>query len=201
MKVNQLTIEHIKQSEGLRLEAYPDPGSKDGKPVTIGYGTTRINGKAIDLGTKITRQQAEAYLKEDIEKFADGVLGLIKVRLTTNQFGALVSFAYNIGLGAFQKSTLLRKLNLGDLASVPSEMRRWNKNDGKVMQGLINRREKEIALWNTVDKNFIDPTIPLEPAEKPVEKKEEEQAGKSAVGIIVAILLAVLSIVFGREIF
>jgi len=147
MKLTQAGIEEIKKSEGLRLEAYPDPGSRDGKPVTIGYGTTRINGKEIKLGTKITKGQAEEYLNADLAVFAKKVASLIKVKLNDNQFSALVSFAYNIGLDAFAKSTLLRLLNAGDYSSVPAQLRRWNKNDGKVMQGLINRRESEIKLW------------------------------------------------------
>ena len=147
MKLTQKAINHIKESEGLRLEAYPDPGSVDGKPVTIGYGTTKIDGKAIKLGTKITKEQAEEYLKADLTAFGTKVAVYVKVPVTDDQFGALVSFAYNIGLGAFSSSTLLKKLNAGDYASVPDQMRRWNKNDGKVMKGLVNRREKEVALW------------------------------------------------------
>lgn len=146
--LTKAAIEHIKKSEGLRLTAYPDPGSKDGKPVTIGYGTTRINGKPISLGTKITKEQAEQYLEADLKVFATKVAALIKVKLSDNQFGALVSFAYNIGIDAFAKSTLLRLLNAGDYKSVPTQLRRWNKNDGEVMQGLINRREAEVVLWN-----------------------------------------------------
>lgn len=194
MKLNQKTIDRIKQSEGLRLEAYPDPGSKDGKPVTIGYGTTRINGKEIKLGTKITKAQAEAYLKADLEKFATKVAALIKVKLNENQFGALVSFAYNVGLGAFEKSTLLRKLNAGDFSSVPSELRRWNKNDGKVMQGLINRREDEIKLWLDGTAPVV---VPLEPTEKPAEDSKESRTMGGLIAIIIAIVGAAIAFFFG----
>lgn len=157
MKLNQKTIDEIKQSEGLRLQAYPDPGSKNGLPVTIGYGTTKINGKNIKLGTVITKEQAEKYFKSDLEKFADQVLARLKVPVNDNQLGALTSFSYNIGIGAFENSTLLKKLNAGDYKAVPAQMRRWNKNDGKVMQGLVNRREREIELWNTPSKVVISP--------------------------------------------
>lgn len=183
MKLNQKTIDQIKKSEGLRLEAYPDPGSKNGLPVTIGYGTTRINGKPVSLGTKITKAQAESYLKADLQKFADKVAALIKVRLNKNQFGALVSFAYNIGLGAFERSTLLRLLNAGDYNSVPAQMRRWNKNDGKVMQGLVNRREDEIKLWLT-------PAVetPLESTEKPADGHKDNQATDGRENIFIVLL-------------
>lgn len=147
MKLTQTAIDEIKQSEGLVLKAYPDPGSVDGLPVTIGYGTTRIDGKAIKLGTVITKDQAEKYLIGDLTVFAAKVAQLIKVPISDAQFGALVSLAYNIGIDAFAKSTLLRILNAGDYAGVPAQFRRWNKNDGKIMQGLINRREREIAMW------------------------------------------------------
>jgi len=148
MKLNQKTINHIKESEGLRLKAYPDPGSSNGLPVTIGYGTTKIGGKPVKLGTTITQAQAEQYLTADLEAFAAKVARLIQVSLSDDQFGALVSFAYNVGIGAFASSTLLRLLNAGDYNAVPAQLRRWNQNDGKVMQGLVNRREKEINLWS-----------------------------------------------------
>lgn len=147
MNISKAGINEIKQSEGLRLKAYPDPGSKDGKPVTIGYGTTRINGNPIKLGTTITIAQAEQYLTADLQVFASKVDKLIRVKVTQGQFDALVSLAYNIGLDAFSKSTLLSILNAGDYKGVPTQFRRWNKNDGKVMQGLVNRREREIKMW------------------------------------------------------
>lgn len=136
-----------KRLEGLRLQAYPDPGSKDGKPVTIGYGTTRINGQPIKLGTTITEQQAEEYHRQDLMKVGAAVERLAKVNLTDNQFGTLVLFSNNVGIGAFEKSTLLKKLNAGDYEAVPAQLARWNKNDGKVMQGLVNRRAAEAGLW------------------------------------------------------
>lgn len=193
-RVNQLVIDEIKRSEGLRLEAYPDPGSKDGKPVTIGYGTTRINGKPISLGTKITKQQAEAYLQKDIENFAEQVSALIKVPLNEYQFGALVSLAYNIGINAFKGSTLLRKLNAGDYAAVPNEFRKWKYNDGKIMQGLINRREREIELWS---KGITVVVVPQEPTEKPAEETKESKAVGGTIALILVILGAIVAFLFG----
>lgn len=159
-KLTQAAVNEIKTSEGLRLVAYPDPGSKDGKPVTIGYGTTRINGNPIKLGTTITKDQAEKYLIADLTVFAAKVAALIKVPVTDAQFGALVSLAYNIGLDAFAKSTLLRILNAGDYAGVPAQFRRWNKNDGKVMKGLVNRREREIKMWLGATGDTVQPAKP-----------------------------------------
>lgn len=192
MKLNLNTVEHVKKWEGLRLEAYPDPGSKDGKPVTIGYGTTLIGGKPIPLGTKITKKEAEQYLKDDLERFADGVAKLLKVKLNENQFGALTSFSYNIGLGAFQKSTLLAKLNAGDYESVPNEMRRWNKNDGKIMQGLVNRREDEIKLWLTPVVQ-----VPLEPVKETVQEEKTTNAMGGIIALLIAVVGALIAFFFG----
>jgi lysozyme len=192
MKLNQATINRIKQSEGLRLAAYPDPGSKDGLPITIGYGTTRIDGKPVPRNLKITEQQAEQYLRVDLEKFADGVRKLIKVKLNNNQFGALVSFAYNIGLEAFKNSTLLRLLNSGDYSSVPAQMRRWNKNDGKVMKGLINRREDEIKLWLTPSS-----ATPLESTGEPADGRKDTQAGEDRENIFIVLLRLVVKLLNG----
>lgn len=145
--VNQETIDHVKRWEGLKLTAYPDPGSKNGEPWTVGYGHTSDGFMKVQRGLTITLKQAEEALEYDLNETAAKVDELVKVELSDNQFGALVSFAFNVGLAAFAKSTLLRKLNKGDNASVPAELARWNKNDGKVMQGLVNRRAAEAGLW------------------------------------------------------
>lgn len=181
MKINQDTLDHIKQSEGLRLNAYKDPGSSNGLPITIGYGTTQIDGKPIKLGTTITQAQAERYLREDVERFSAQVAAAVKVSLNDNQFGALVSLAYNIGIGAFRNSTLLRKLNAGDYNSVPEQFRRWVFNDGKRMQGLANRREKEIALW-------------FKPVVKSPESLVQQGESNGVVPTIVFVVLAILGV-------
>ena len=147
--MNKETIEHLKRWEGLRLTAYPDPGSRDGEPWTIGYGHTSDAHMKVHKGLTITEEQAEAALVHDAQEAADAIKRLVAVPLNENQMGALVSFVFNVGIGAFKKSTLLRKLNFGDYAAVPGELMRWNKNDGKVMAGLTNRRASEGKLWST----------------------------------------------------
>jgi len=109
MQVSQRGIDLIKQSEGLKLSAYPDPGT-GGAPWTIGYGSTA----GVTRGMTITKERAEQMLQRDVEKFGDEVSRLVKVRLCQHQFDALVCLIYNIGAGAFADSTLLRKLNAGD---------------------------------------------------------------------------------------
>lgn len=141
------TIEHVKRWEGCRLQAYPDPGSRDGTPWTIGYGHTSDAHMQVYKGLSISQAQADAALEHDLNETAAAVDGLVKVSLNDNQFGALVSFTFNVGVGAFKGSTLLKKLNAGDYAAVPAQLARWNKNDGAVMPGLTNRRAAEAGLW------------------------------------------------------
>lgn len=150
--VNAETLSLVKQWEGFRPNAYPDPGSRDGTPWTIGYGQTRIGGRAVRKGDTITEAEAASLLIARLAETAAQVERLVKVELTDNQFGALVAFADNIGMGGagkpgFSNSTLLKKLNAGDYSAVPGQLARWKYNDGQVMQGLINRRAAEAGLW------------------------------------------------------
>ena len=145
--VTRETIDHVKRWEGLKLTAYPDPGSRDGHPWTVGHGHTSDGHMKVYRGLTITVAQAEAALEYDLNEVAAAIDEVVKVELSDNQFGALVSFAFNVGVGAFKKSTLLKKLNQGLYEAVPAELARWNKNDGKVMKGLVNRRAAEAGLW------------------------------------------------------
>ena len=147
MTIAKETLEHVKRWEGLRLEAYPDPGSKDGNPWTIGYGHTSDAFMKVYKGQKITQDQAEAALEYDLGEAEAIVLRLVKVPLTDGQRGALTSFVFNVGEGNFSKSTLLKRLNAGDYDAVPGQLAKWVKNDGKTMKGLVNRRAAEAGLW------------------------------------------------------
>lgn len=135
-------INLIKKYEGCRLKAYKCPSGI----WTIGYGHT----KGVEKGQKITLKQAENFLKEDIKKYENGVNKAVSVALNQNQFDALVSFSYNCGLGALQSSTLLKKLNAKDYKGASSEFLRWNKSNGKVLNGLIRRRKAEKALFDKI---------------------------------------------------
>lgn len=139
-QINRRGLDALKRYEGLRLKAYRDIVGV----VTIGYGST---GPHVRMGMTITREEAEALLRKDLARFEAAVTNLVKVKLNDNQFAALVSFSFNVGIGALQKSTLLKKLNKGDYASVPSELMKWTKAGGKNVQGLVNRRAQEGALW------------------------------------------------------
>ena len=134
----------VKLFEGLRLVAYRCPS---GVP-TIGYGHT--DGiRTEDVGVlSITEDQANFYLIADLQKAVQVLKTLVKVPLNQNQFGALVSFTFNVGATAVAQSTLLKKLNAGEYEAIPAELKRWNKGGGKVLPGLVRRREAECELWN-----------------------------------------------------
>lgn len=204
--VNAETLEHVKRWEGLKLVAYPDPGSRDGTPWTIGYGHTSDGFMKVHKGLKITMKQAEEALVHDLGETAAEIERLVKVPLTDNQFGALVSFAFNVGVAAFAKSTLLKKLNAGQYGAVPTELARWNKNDGKVMSGLTNRRAAEAGLW-AKGAHVASRTVAAEPAQPPMVDKETISWGAgvaaslgaafSGTGPVPIALAAVIVVAFG----
>lgn len=143
MQISPEGIALIKGFEGCRLTAYPDPGT-GGAPWTIGYGwTLPIDGKPVRPGMTIDQLTADRLLKTGLVSYENDVLKLVKVKLNQNQFDALVSFAYNVGSRALSTSTLLKKLNSGDIKGAADEFLRWNKSGGKAMPGLTKRRKAE----------------------------------------------------------
>ena len=143
MKTSANGVNMICGFEDLRLKAYDD-----GVGVwTIGYGTTMINGTKVKKGDTCTEAQAKAYMAHDLKKFESVVNNAVTVPLNQNQFDALVSLAYNIGTGAFSKSTLVKKLNANDICGAADQFDVWVNAGGKRMQGLVNRRVKEKSLF------------------------------------------------------
>lgn len=147
MTVSEEGIALICGFEGLRLSAY-----NDGVGVwSIGFGTTRYpDGRMVKRGDFCTLPQAKAYMAHDLEKFAFVVKNVVMVRLTQQQFDALVSLTYNIGIKAFKESTLLKLLNKGDYQAASAQFEVWNRAGGRILQGLINRRQVERKLFNKV---------------------------------------------------
>jgi lysozyme len=126
------------------FNAYPDPGS-GGDPWTIGWGST---GADIKPGVVWSQAQCDARLTKDLASFAAKVAAAIGSAATTqNQFDAMVSFAYNVGIGNLGSSTLLRLHKAGDYPGAAAQFVRWNKAAGKVMAGLTRRRTAEAALY------------------------------------------------------
>lgn len=149
MQTSKTGFDLIKHYEGLKLTAYPDPATGS-TPWTIGYGSTA----GVKQGMKINESQANSMLRADVAKFEKDINRLVKVKLTQSQFDALVSFVYNLGPTNFANSTLLTQLNAGNYKLVPDQIRRWNKANGKVMAGLVRRRESEAKLFETGKLNF-----------------------------------------------
>jgi GH24 family phage-related lysozyme (muramidase) len=140
----------VKEFEGCKLQAYPDP-STGGQPWTIGWGSTTIGGKVVQPGQSITQAQADAQLDADLQRFYDALAKAIPAVSSwpPNRIAALVSWTYNIGVGAMQGSTLRKRLLAGeDPAKVAAEeLPRWNKASGRELPGLTRRRAAELALF------------------------------------------------------
>ena len=140
---NKAAVDLIKQFEGCILKAYYCPAGR----LTLGWGHT----KNIEKGDVITQDEADDLLNHDVEMIANQINILVRIKLNNNQLGALVSFAYNVGITALRNSTLLQKLNNGDVVGAGSEFLKWNKAtvNGKkvVLAGLTKRRAAERALF------------------------------------------------------
>lgn len=133
-----------------KFEGYKDKAYQDVKGIwTIGFGLTRYpNGVAVQPGDTITREQGEQYFQHTLQKFAQGVEDSIKTKVNNNQFAALVSLAYNIGLTAFKNSTLLKLVNDNpNNPEIKKEFMKWVYSGGKKVKGLITRRETESKLY------------------------------------------------------
>ncbi len=137
--------------EGREYKAYPDPGSKDGKPWTIGIGHT---GSEVHEGLVWNDAQIDAAFAKDCERFENAINNMVKVTLNQYQFDAIVCFVFNIGASALLGSTLLRKLNEGDYTGAANEFTRWCRNDGKKMLGLYRRRMAEKLLFGGESAEF-----------------------------------------------
>lgn len=153
---NETAIAFIKLNEGFKSKVYTCTAGKK----TIGYGFT---SKAIVAKGTITEEEATVVLRDYVAKCQAVVKRLVKVQLTNNQEAVLIDFVYHFGSGAFAESTLLKKLNAGHYDQVPAELAKWVKQkkirNGKVVkvngkiqyetvQGLVNRANRRIALWN-----------------------------------------------------
>lgn len=144
MKTSDAGIALIKRWEGERLTAYLCPANV----WTIGVGHTAAMGDPKPVsGMRITADESTAILRRDLSKVEKDVDAAVNVPLNQRQFDTLVSFVFNVGIGAFRKSTLLKRLNAGDYQAVPDELMKWTRVSGKVNHGLVNRRKAEADFW------------------------------------------------------
>tara|TARA_Y100001937_G_scaffold127112_1_gene198282 strand:+ start:533 stop:961 length:429 start_codon:yes stop_codon:yes gene_type:complete len=140
MKTGEKGLELIKHFEGCELVAYKCPAGV----WTIGYGHI----KGVSEGMTITQEQAEQMLLDELIEYENYINELVTVPLSQNQFDALVSWVYNLGPANLKSSTLLKVLNSNDFEGVPAQIVRWNKANGKVLEGLTRRREAEAELFD-----------------------------------------------------
>tara|TARA_B100000900_G_scaffold390162_1_gene383640 strand:- start:249 stop:692 length:444 start_codon:yes stop_codon:yes gene_type:complete len=139
MEISQEGIALIKKFEGCELEAYKCAAGV----WTIGYGST----KGVKESDSITQEDADKLLMDELKEYESYVNDFVEVNLEQNQFDSLCSFCYNLGPQSLKSSTLLKVLNAKDYEGVPAQIKRWNKAGGKVLQGLIRRREAEALLF------------------------------------------------------
>ena len=139
MKTSAEGLSLIKKFEGCELYAYQCSAGV----WTIGYGHT----KDVEPGMQITKEDAEEMLVEELHEYESYINDFVTAPLSQNQFDALVSWVYNLGPANLKSSTMLKVLNAGDYDEVPAQMKRWNKAGGKVLEGLIRRREAESLLF------------------------------------------------------
>ena len=139
LTISESGIAHIKRWEGCRTNAYLCPA----KVWTIGYGHT----KTAKPGMMISHLEAEHLLREDLKRFEDAVRDYVRVPLAQGQYDALVSFAFNVGIGAFQKSTLLKLLNKGQYNTAALQFSQWVYAGKRKLEGLVNRRNEEYRMF------------------------------------------------------
>jgi|TARA_R100001443_G_scaffold93729_1_gene100318 lysozyme len=143
MNISQEGISLIKKFEGCELEAYQCAAGV----WTIGYGST----KNVKEGDTLTQKEADNLLLHEMQEYEGYIKELVKVPLKQNQFDALVSWVFNLGPANLKASTMLKFLNAGDYHLIPSQIKRWNKASGKVLEGLIRRREAEALMFEDKD--------------------------------------------------
>ena len=145
-KISKKGLDLIKKYEGLSISPYLCPA---GVP-TIGYGATYYpGGRKVKMSDNaITESYAESLLLTMLTRYEDGVDRYVQVEINENQFDALVSFAYNLGLGALKSSTLLKKINSDPCdENISYQFNRWTKAGGRVLMGLVKRRKEESELY------------------------------------------------------
>lgn len=181
MRITQKTIDLVKRFEGKELSAYIDPVGV----LTIGYGYTNRAGfgPGVRTGDTWTEIQAEEMLREGLELFGNEIKPLFSRVPNDNQFGAFVSLAYNIGTTAFAKSTALRRFNAGDTAGAADAMTWFNKAGGKVLRGLVRRREAERQMFLDEPDHVGASVVPQQPR-TPFGLK----TNKAALGVMLAFI-------------
>jgi len=155
MQMSEHGLGLLEKWEGFELNVYKDSA---GLPtIGVGHLLTKselssgkivLNGSSVQYSGGLTNQQVLDLLGQDVKPAELAVNNGVKVALNQNQFDALVSFTFNVGVGAFTDSTLLKVVNQQQYDAVPTQFLRWVRSGGQVVQGLVNRRQNEISLWD-----------------------------------------------------
>ena len=195
MNVNAETLALVKEFEGFRSKAYKDPVGI----WTIGYGTTAAAGLGITpvAGMTITEREAERLLIVGLNKFGAQIRPKITAPINENEWGAFLSLAYNIGPGAFAKSSALRHFNAGNKAKAADAILLWNKAGGKVLPGLVRRRKAERELFLTAPDAVAPPAPQKPPASAPKPPAAPAQP-ETQPGLLARLLTALAGILKGR---
>ena len=196
MKISRRGLNLIKEFEGClkpigggKFVPYICPAGV----LTIGWGTTNLDGKKFDKYSVWTQAQCDTALAVDMEKYEAAVHRRVKVPLNQNQFDALVSFTYNCGEGNLAKSTLLKKVNARDYVGAAGQFPLWNKGAGVVLRGLVRRRAAEAALFRSIAQPMMPNELPPVPKPKPDPMpqqvdppKHDKPSWLSAIGSLLA---------------
>ena len=176
MNINKASTDLIKSFEGLRLKSYKDPVGI----WTVGYGLTTAAGIGVSVGAgmEISEVQADEYLMKVLAVFGNSIITGFTRTPSDNQFGAMLSLAYNIGPGAFLKSTCLKRFNAGDFEGAAEALTWFNKAGGKVLNGLVRRRNAERDLFLSDDLSEV--STPTPDAERSPAKSTTLQAAAGA---------------------
>ena len=167
-----------KPFEGCKLTAYRCPAGI----LTIGYGHTSAAGAPkVEEGMEISQADANRILADDMVKFENDVTSLVKVELTQHQFDVLVDFCYNVGKGNLASSTLLKCVNAKQFDRVPAELQKWTKGGGKVLPGLVRRRNAESEWWTTGGKPIDEQEHRATPDAPPVKTMADSKQGNTAL--------------------
>ena len=143
METSQDGLKLIKKFEGCELKSYQDSVGV----WTIGYGHT----KGVEEGQEITQDEGEEMLASELGEYEGYINDMVECDLEQHQFDALVAWVYNLGPTNLRSSTMLKRLNANDLDDVPNQIKRWDKAGGKVLQGLVRRREAEALMFQNED--------------------------------------------------
>jgi lysozyme len=198
MKINRAGFDLIKRFEGCKLKAYQDVAGV----WTIGYGHTAAAGGPSPMrGMKISQIEADYILEGDLMKFEAAVSRALTRPANENQFAAMVSLCFNIGDGAFAKSSVFKFFNAGEMAKAANSFLLWNRAGGMVVPGLVKRRAAEMALFLAPVKAKEAPS-PVPPPSSPPSQETPPTApvspsrrsltlGQAAAGLVAAIVAAI----------